>query len=50
MKRYENWRELKPLTAPVPVGTKCVVVADGGVLKQGDVVFIAHSGAIPCTK
>lgn len=24
--RYENWKELKPLTAPVPVGTKCVVI------------------------
>ena len=24
--RYENWKELEPLTAPVPVGTKCVVV------------------------
>lgn len=30
--RYENWKELKPLTAPVPVGTKCVsVITDYGI-------------------
>ena len=37
-KRYENWKELKPLTAPAEIGTKCVVISDYKSFSTGDVV------------
>ena len=36
--RYKNWKELKPLTAPVPVGTKCVVISAYKAFVVGDIV------------
>lgn len=45
--RYENWKDLKPLESPVPVGTKCVVIKGGGVFEAGRVVFAMHQDFIP---
>ena len=45
--RYEKWRDLKPLEAPVPVGTKCVVIGGGGIFKSGCIVFVVHCDAFP---
>ena len=46
--RYENWKELKPLTAPVPVGTKCVVIDDtDGVFTCGSIVITFDEDSLP---
>lgn len=41
--RYENWKELKPLTAPVPVGTTCVFIAEHSRFERGQIVTIDES-------
>lgn len=50
--KYENWKELTPLTAPVPVGTKCVVVNVGpdDYFECGDIVEIADKLDPPLCK
>ena len=37
---YADWKSLKPLTAPVPVGTRCVVIAKNKIdkLELGEIV------------
>lgn len=37
---YADWKSLKPLTAPVPVGTKCVVIGNTNChgFKKGQIV------------
>lgn len=44
---YENWKDLKPLESPVPVGSKCVVIKGGGVFEAGSVVYVMHQDAFP---
>lgn len=58
--RYENWKDLKPLESPVPVGTKCVVINGDGISNCGHVVFamqqdffpqcFSHDGFTSCIK
>jgi len=38
---YKNWKDLKPLTQPVPVGTK-VVCLGGGYFDLGEVLTVAE--------
>jgi len=40
--RYENWKELKPLTEPVSIDTKCVCLVDDFCFKAGDVVTVVN--------
>lgn len=37
---YADWKSLKPLTAPVPVGAKCVVIGNANChgFKKGQIV------------
>lgn len=37
---YAEWKSLQPLTAPVPVGTRCVVIAKNKIdkLELGEIV------------
>ena len=44
---YKNWQQLNPLEAPVPVGTRCVVIKGGGVFNCGTVVFAMHQDNYP---
>lgn len=43
--RYENWKDLKPLSTPVALGAKCVCLADWHTFKKGAVVTVTkHFG------
>ena len=49
---YADWKSLQPLTEPVPVGTKCVVIAKNKIdkLELGEIVttFVNQSIAPWC--
>lgn len=44
--RYENWKDLKPLEAPVSIGTKCVVIGVSS-FDRGTIVFAINEDNNP---
>lgn len=45
---YADWKSLQPLTAPVPVGTMCVVISqESHAFSHGTIVVTKHRSTAP---